>query len=317
LPSDIDDTNDERIKVITGPENVTNFMLQSYPRAKEKIDNCYDLMGPGIISTDKRIMKAALEMVNRGIKIRLLTDITKENIHYCKDLMEVSYIRHIEGIKGNFGIIDEKEYVIHLISKESQAPNQIIYSNDIRSAEAQQFLFNTLWKSAIPIEDRIREIELGTNLEFLDTIRDPHEIESIYLDMVMSTTKELLILFPTVNGFYRLERKGLMSLLKDIAQRGVQIKILTPMDKSLKELSNDTDNVVEQIEINSMAAKQGINSTIIISDNKFSLVIELKDDNKYEFMEASGLAIYSNSTSSVWTHTTIFENLWAHSNIII
>ncbi|MGN6708368.1 MAG: hypothetical protein ACTHKF_03375 [Candidatus Nitrosocosmicus sp.] len=169
MSKDITDKNDGRIKIIEGPENITNFMLQSYPRAKEKVDSCYDLMGPGVISTDQRIMKAALEMVNRGIKIRLLTDITKENINYCKDLMKVSDIRHIEGIKGNFGIIDEKEYVIHLVSKESQAPSQIIYSDDRRSAEAQQFLFNLLWKNAIPIEDRIIEIEQGTNLEFIDT----------------------------------------------------------------------------------------------------------------------------------------------------
>ncbi|MGN6630596.1 MAG: hypothetical protein ACTHKJ_12125, partial [Candidatus Nitrosocosmicus sp.] len=119
MSKDITDKNDGRIKIIEGPENITNFMLQSYPRAKEKVDSCYDLMGPGVISTDQRIMKAALEMANRGIKIRLLTDITKENINYCKDLMKVSDVRHIEGIKGNFGIIDEKEYVIHLVSKES------------------------------------------------------------------------------------------------------------------------------------------------------------------------------------------------------
>jgi len=41
------------IKVITGSENITNFMLQSYRRAKAKMDTCYDLTGPSIISTDK------------------------------------------------------------------------------------------------------------------------------------------------------------------------------------------------------------------------------------------------------------------------
>ena len=67
-------------------------------------------------------MKAVSEMIARGIKIRLITDITKENINYCKDLSKVSEIRHIDGIKGNFGIIDEKEYIIHLIHKESLRP---------------------------------------------------------------------------------------------------------------------------------------------------------------------------------------------------
>ena len=298
------------IKVITGSENITNFMLQSYPRARAKMDTCYDLMGPGIISTDKRIMNAVLDLINRGIKIRLITDITKENVEYCKELLKVSEIRHIEGIKGNFGIIDESEYVIHLISKESEAPSQIIYSNDIRSAEAQQFLFNTLWKSAIPIEERIKEIEQGKTREFIETSRDYEEIEKIYLEMVMTSTKELLLLFPTVNAFDRIERNELISSLKKIANRGVQIRILTPMDKEIKKLAN---TMFDLIEINSVASQQGINSTIIVSDNKSSLVIEFKDDSKNIFREANGLGIYSNNVSSVWTHTTIFENLWVHS----
>jgi two-component system, OmpR family, sensor histidine kinase VicK len=302
------------IKVITGSENITNFMLQSYPRAKVKMDTCYDLMGPSVISTDKRIMNAVLDLINRGIKIRLITDVTKENIEYCKELLKVSEIRHIEGIKGNFGIIDEVEYVIHLISKESEAPSRIIYSNDTRSAEAQQFLFNALWKNAISIEERIKEIEQGTRREFLETLRDYEEIERIYLEMIMSTTKELLLLFPTVNAFHRLERNELMQLLKKITKRGVQIRILTPMDKEIKIIVN---KIFDPIEINPVVSQQGLNSTIIVSDNKSSLVIELKDDNKYSFGEANGLAIYSNRMSSVWTHTTIFENLWVHSNSTI
>lgn len=300
------------IKVITGSENITNFMLQRYPRAKEKMDTCYDLMGPGIISTDKRIMNAVLELIKRGIKIRLITDVTKENLDYCKELLKVSDIRHIEGINGNFGIIDEKEYVVHLISKESEAPSQIIYSNDSRSVGVQQFLFNTLWKNAILIEERIREIEHGTKREFPETLRDSDEIQRIYFEMLNATTKELLLLFPTTNAFHRLERNELMALLRKVTERGVQVRIMTPMDNQIRKLANTS---IDQIEVNPVVSQQGINSTIIVSDNKSSLVIEVKNDSKYIFKEANGLAIYSNSASSVWTHTTIFENLWIHSNL--
>ncbi len=132
--------------------------------------------------------------------------------------------------------------------------------------------------------------------------------------MVMTTTKELLLLFPTINAFHRLERNELMTLLRKITEKGVQIRILTPMDKQIKELSKNTLN---RIEMNPVVSQQGINSTIIVSDNKSSLIIELKDDSKYIFREANGLAIYSNSASSVWTHTTIFENLWVHSILTI
>lgn len=81
-----------------------------------------DFVGPSIVATHYRIMNGVFEMLQRGIKIRLITDVTKENINYCKDLMEVCKIRHIEGVKWNFGVLDENEYVIHLIHLESQAP---------------------------------------------------------------------------------------------------------------------------------------------------------------------------------------------------
>jgi hypothetical protein len=72
------------------------------------LDSCLDFIGPSVVASDQRIMRAALEMKKRGIRLRLITDITKEKVNYCKDLMNVSDMRHLEGVKGNFGIIDEE-----------------------------------------------------------------------------------------------------------------------------------------------------------------------------------------------------------------
>jgi len=56
-------------------------------------------------------------------------------------------------------------------------------------------------------------------------------------------------------------------------------------------------------------------STILVVDRKFSLIMELKDDSKDSFIEAIGRSIYSNSTSSVLSYATIFENLWQQSEL--
>lgn len=78
------------IQIITGAENITNFTLQGYSRTKEKLDSCLDFVGPSVVATDQRIMKAATEMKDKGIKIRLITDVTGENICFCKVLMYAS-----------------------------------------------------------------------------------------------------------------------------------------------------------------------------------------------------------------------------------
>jgi hypothetical protein len=124
-----------------------------------------------ICASDERIKIGMTELVDRGIKVRLVTEITKENINYCKEIMKFSEIRHLEGVNGNFGIIDEREYNMHIIHQELQARTQMINSNVKSSVEAQQFLFNTSWNKAIPAEERITEIEEGLKPTFVETLR--------------------------------------------------------------------------------------------------------------------------------------------------
>lgn len=55
--------------------------------------------------------------------------------------------------------------------------------------------------------------------------------------------------------------------------------------------------------------------TTLIVDGKFSLEVEVKDDTKDNSYDAVGLATYSNSESTVWTHASIFETLWRQAQI--
>jgi two-component system, OmpR family, sensor histidine kinase VicK len=53
----------------------------------------------------------------------------------------------------------------------------------------------------------------------------------------------------------------------------------------------------------------------VVVDRKESLVIEKKDDSKQNFIEAVGMATYSNSKPTVLSYVSIFENLWRHSEL--
>ena len=249
------------------------------------MDVCLDFVGPSVVATDKRIMKGATDMKERGIRLRLITDITKDNLDHCKEIMKITEVRHLDGIKGNFGILDGREYNMHIIHQESQAPTQMIYSNVKNLADAQQFLFNTLWDKAIPAAQRIREVEEGIRPDFIEIIRDPLETTRIGSNMVTSAVEEILIVFPTVNAFHRLEKDGFIQLVQ----------------------------MFDQLDARSLGLKQEAKSMIMISDAKFSLAIDLKDDSKDNSIEANGLASYSNSESTVWTYSSIFEKLWIQS----
>jgi hypothetical protein len=46
------------------------------------------------------------DLKNKNIKLRLIKEVTKDNIARCKELLKITELRHLDGIKGNFGIVD-------------------------------------------------------------------------------------------------------------------------------------------------------------------------------------------------------------------
>jgi signal transduction histidine kinase len=55
--------------------------------------------------------------------------------------------------------------------------------------------------------------------------------------------------------------------------------------------------------------------TIIVVDRKESIVIEKKDDSKENFIDAVGMATYSNSKPTVLSYISIFDNLWKQAEL--
>jgi phosphatidylserine/phosphatidylglycerophosphate/cardiolipin synthase-like enzyme len=162
--SSIASTGLEKTKIFHGVEEATNIILQLIRRAKNKIDICNDNTLPYVaIDVDSSYMDAVRDTISRGVKIRYIIEINKENIHYCKELMKiVSELRHLGGVKGNF-VISETEYLsaTTTVLKESQPVLQVIYSSAKGIVEAQQYTFDIFWSRALSAEYRIREIEEG------------------------------------------------------------------------------------------------------------------------------------------------------------
>jgi two-component system, OmpR family, sensor histidine kinase VicK len=258
------------------------------------------------------IKKAFLDAKSRGIKLRYLTEITKDNIAYCKELITiVDEMRHLDGIKGNF-MLSETEYLAPVILYEKgKIASQVIYSNAKEMVEQQQYIFDTIWSKAIPSEQKIREIEEGIEPEVIETIRDPIEVQLLAFKLIKFATHEILVIFSTANAFHRQEYAGAMELFKEAtAERHVKIRILTPMDDIIKEKAQKFKEQKHQIDIRNIDYPLQTKVTTLLVDRKFSLTVELKDDTKETSYEAIGLATYSNSKPTVLSYLSIFETLW-------
>ena len=101
-------------------------------------------------------------------------------------------------------------------------------------------------------------------------------------------------------------------------ERDVIIKILVPADPLITNhlgdmASREGKEGIERktnFEFRSPGEFAVSTVTIVVVDKKESLVFEKKDDSKESFIEALGLATYSNSKPTVMSYFSIFESLW-------
>jgi two-component system, OmpR family, sensor histidine kinase VicK len=311
-------SNPTRTRILHRAE-VVNAILDIFSNARDGIDVCGNSNFPLKIALFESVRKVLIAAKNRGIRLRFIFEITNENLQYCKDLMKITdEIRHMNKIEANFGLT-EIEYLGSITLQEEAL--QAIYSNRKEVVEQQHFIFDTLWSRAIPSEQKIIEIEEGIEPEIIETIRNPFEIQKLASKLVRSAKDEILLVFSTANAFHRQERIGMIKLLTEAAERGIKIRILTPIDDLLKEITQQLmggrrqQQNQQRIEIRFIGRFSQTKIRILVVDKVASLVVELKDDAKQSSYEAMGLATYSNSKSTVLSYVSIFETLWMQTEL--
>ena len=267
------------------------------------------------------------------MEFRYVTEITKDNLTYCKEMLKFAEIRHLDGVKGNFEVSDIKEYVaattLQSANKQQPMP-QLIYSNVKEIVEQQQYVFDTLWSRAIPSEQKIKEIEYGIVPEVTEVIQSHEEAERREWDLLRKARKEVCIIYSTANAFYIQERAGTIQFLNQLAEEeGVSIKLLTPTDDHIRESiqnlnhHNNHHRLEQQqqhnkiVEFRNIASTLGIKIKSLVVDRKYSLIMELKDDSKEAITTtaALGWSTYSNSQPTVRSYLSIFETLWRQTDI--
>jgi two-component system sensor histidine kinase VicK len=102
---------EEKTEVVEGKEKTTDKVLQSISETKNRMDLCGDEISPSVVIGYDAFKQALIDAKGRGVRIRYVVEITKDNIQHCRELMKiVSELRHLNGAKGNFAVSD-REYV--------------------------------------------------------------------------------------------------------------------------------------------------------------------------------------------------------------
>ena len=324
----------ENTEFFYGAEATTSAILEWMSRLG-KMDAVVDPIAPSVAMGLEPLRNAYISARKRGVKIQWVTEITKDNVRYCKEAMNLEIeIRHLDGIKGNFAV-SENVYIAAATLEEAKPVPVGMRSTVKMFREQQQYVFDTLWNKAIPAEHRINEIEKNIPAERTEVVSDPHGIESFYKNIINNAKQEIMLILPTtVDTFANEKRIAIIDSLKESAKRNVKIRILVHSNREDYDTAQEQDInnnlrpkgiLVNQLSIRPIQEAQGHEGEeegdgmrrviTVIADNKTSLVIELKNDEKENFVDAIGSAVLSTGKALASSYARIFESLWQEAGL--
>ena len=302
---------EEKTEVIYGDENIIRDTLEAYSVLTNSLDICNDSNGPSMfVIPNHPVTRAYRELRERGIRLRFIAEVTKDNIVYSKEFMKNCELRHLDEVRGNFGISDGIYYRASAKTRRSSPPPLLICSTLRAFVEQQQYFFEMLWKKAIPAKQRIKEIEENLKREFIETIRDSEETTSLISKVLSSAIEEIQMILSRASALKQYEKLGMLKIIREKADKGVPVRILIGTDSPVNLRDLERLVGIPRLELRYLLKSIKTKLTTIVTDRELSLVIEEK---KNEDESDLGLATYSNSESTVLSYASIFENLWAQS----
>jgi hypothetical protein len=256
-------------------------------------------------------------MKTKGIKSRFVIEFTRENIDSF-DLYDFGEIRHLDGIKGNFGIMDSRCYMVYVLltnNYHDQPPASAVFSNLKPLVEKQQKLFDELWKMGISLPARIKELE---NIDLLDKthkITNPDEIKDELYYLVEQSRKELLIFSSTsiLNQVVLKDKSNIFAYLSNLLKKDTKIKILLDnFNAKLVQNIYMINNTIKSSKIKiGYTNKLGnfFDEMVILSDGKYMLRIKYDKQGQLE-------ASYSKEMHQIFIQEILFEKYWNEIGIL-
>jgi two-component system sensor histidine kinase VicK len=258
-----------------------------------------------------------------GRGIRWVTSIEKDGLDLVKLFLNAGIkIRHVKNLAPMNFAVDERYFYATIDKMENGAlMPKLLISDEPAYITHYNTVFEELWKNGVDAKQRIKDVEGGINSADVEVIPSSVRAQELYLHMVEGVSEEILWIFPTAQAFIRQEKIGAIQLATEAAkERSVKVKVLIPknslIEQKIQQLKqsfvSEDDGMIDFRYIAQMSKTK---ATILVTDRKASLVMEVKDDSKSTFIEAIGLSTYSNSKAGVYSYVAIFENLWRQAEL--
>lgn len=328
---------------------MNNLVSRKVFNSKTRLDILGDFRNFEVLSPDYKLLMNFLfestdKIPNERI-CRYIIEVTKENMDYCKTMMKKSELRHLDDLKLNFIIHENKYSFISTNIEYNQDEDKeeefdknvdvsIIHNSTSEIVKYQEKIFDILWQNSIPADEKIRELENGKekinnvrcyNLEkksldavspfnkcdnrnILQITRDNEQIKSLLISGILDAKSEILLTIGLLHHFRYFWKIGLHEGLKHAIEKGVRIIILYPEDGKSEISRKDVTNLVSNTEENvHLSGVSGPIGTVMIVDNTKIILIDSEKGNKDANDDIFG--VYSNNKSVVSNFGSLFDTL--------
>lgn len=299
---------------VNGPVMLSEFLEKSefvciYSSISELLfgyQNCFDIF--------KELLSKEKNGMHKGI--RWLTTIRNKNdIHLVNTFSKIGIkIRHINDQPSFAFALSNKSFLSNLetIENGKLTVDKLFINDNQTNLIFYQRTFEKLWDIATEYLDRENEIQnrIDDNIE---VIHDSNQVLHKIYELFSLVKKDILIILPSTNGFYRTEMSGGFKMLNGLGDRGIKIRVLTiPDSENIPEVDK-IKTKYPNIHFRDLEQAMMSYNRIIVFDIKNTVLWEVIDDLQQKYTDALGMALFIESKKITETITIIFNSLWSQS----
>jgi signal transduction histidine kinase len=249
--------------------------------------------------------------------VKYVTNINSEDLTLVREFLDLGMqIRHAKYMPPMSFAVSEKEMGATIEKMEGNRMVQsLLMSNEQLYVQHFKSMFDELWRDGIDAAERIKEIEQGVQAADIEIMHNPKQALERAWNMIMSSQREVLLMFSTTGAFKRQLQMGGLEIIKAAIKSGTKVKVLLPADDQIKGTIALARAQLPQVEIRMMDKSLHAKITIVVVDRKECMLFELKDDTKQSSYEAVGLSMHSGSKTIVLSYASIFDSLWKQTEL--
>lgn len=291
-----------RVLLHLGRENIHYWMRKMFSRCSNEI-LCITTSN-GLLRKLKFFRTELNQLKNRNVRICFLCPINDEIIQELRECDYPFEVKHIDTVLVRLIVIDESEVLLSEIQVDDlkDAGEDIgVWSDSRELAKMIKTMFENTWNTAIPAEDKIKELKEGKTAREFVLINSRKEVDEKIENMVYAIKQEICSILSTSELLFGY--RELYSRCKFLSGK-VRQRILLPITKENVE-------IVKPLLQLGVEVKHTFDSypRLILAD-KESAFIGIASSTVEELIKGRDFGIWTNHLPTVEEAKRNFEQKW-------